>query len=73
MPKLSSRAAHRGVPVLCQKPLAPTLSQAESLVAEFADKTRLMVHENWRFRPYYRQVAQWLEPKDASAALFNVR
>ena len=53
-------AAQLGLPVLCQKPLAPTLSQAEMLVAEVADKTRLMVHENWRFRPYYRQIARWL-------------
>ncbi len=53
-------AAQLGIPVLCQKPLAPTLAQAESLVMEVADKTRLMVHENWRFRPYYRQIKQWL-------------
>ncbi|MDQ3187302.1 MAG: Gfo/Idh/MocA family oxidoreductase [Pseudomonadota bacterium] len=54
-------AAQVGIPVLCQKPLAPTLAQAESLVMEVADRTRLMVHENWRFRPYYRQIAQWLK------------
>lgn len=53
-------AAQLGLPVLCQKPLAPTLPQAEVLVMEVADKARLMVHENWRFRPYYRQIAQWL-------------
>ena len=54
------KAAQRGLPVLCQKPLAPTLALAEALVAQVASKTRLMVHENWRFRPYYRQIAQWL-------------
>ena len=54
------KAAQCGVPVLCQKPLAPTLAQAEALVARVAGKTRLMVHENWRFRPYYRQIEQWL-------------
>src|SRR4029077_20285858 len=28
--------------------------------AEVQDKTRLMVHENWRFRGYYRDAAAWL-------------
>jgi len=53
-------ATQRGLPVLCQKPLAPTLAEAEALVEEVGGGARLMVHENWRFRPYYRQIAQWL-------------
>ena len=52
-------AAH-GVAILCQKPLAPDLAQAEALVAEVAGGPRLMVHENWRFRAYYRDAARWL-------------
>jgi predicted dehydrogenase len=54
-------AAARGLPVLCQKPLAPTYDEACALVAEVAGKTRLMVHENWRFRAYYRQIGAWLK------------
>ncbi len=53
-------AAQRRLPVLCQKPLAPNLQQAIELVAEVKDLTRLMVHENWRFRGYYRDTASWL-------------
>lgn len=53
-------AARHGLPVLCQKPLAPTYEEACALVAETQDGTRLMVHENWRFRPYYRQISRWL-------------
>ncbi|ROZ77603.1 Gfo/Idh/MocA family protein [Ramlibacter sp. WS9] len=53
-------AARKGLAVLCQKPLAPTLAQARSLVAEVEGRCRLMVHENWRFRPYYRDLAGWL-------------
>ena len=49
----------RGLAVLCQKPLAPTLAEAEALVAE-TNCARLMVHENWRFRRYYRDAARWL-------------
>ncbi len=53
-------AADRGVAILCQKPLAPTLGEAESLVADIGDRVRLMVHENWRFRPHYRRIGGWL-------------
>lgn len=53
-------AARHGLPVLCQKPLAPTLFEAEALVASLPAGTRLMVHENWRFRPHYRLIARWL-------------
>ena len=53
-------AAKRNLAILCQKPLAPTLLQAEELVAEVSGKARLMVHENWRFRGYYRETAAWL-------------
>jgi predicted dehydrogenase len=56
-------AAKRRLPVLCQKPLAPTLQEAIELAAEVRDQTRLMVHENWRFRGYYRDAAAWLREK----------
>ena len=44
-------AAARGIDVMCQKPLTPTLAEAEALVRRVAGRCRLMVHENWRFRP----------------------
>lgn len=53
-------AARHGLAVLCQKPLAPTLPEARELADEVAPQCRLMVHENWRFRPYYRDLAGWL-------------
>src|SRR5260370_11373808 len=53
-------AAKRRLPVLCQKPLAPNLQQAIELATEVKNQTRLMVHENWRFRGYYRDAASWL-------------
>jgi D-apiose dehydrogenase len=54
-------AASKGVHILCQKPLAPTLAEAQSVARSVEDKVRLMVHENWRFRAHYRQVKRWLE------------
>ena len=54
-------AARRGVAILCQKPLAPRLADAEGLAGEVGRLgARLMVHENWRFRPHYRRIAEWL-------------
>ena len=53
-------AAAKRLPVLCQKPLAPNLQEATELAAEVEGSTRLMVHENWRFRGYYRDAAAWL-------------
>jgi predicted dehydrogenase len=58
-PLVRLAAKHR-LPVLCQKPLAPNLREAIELAAEVKDQTRLMVHENWRFRGYYRDAAAWL-------------
>jgi len=59
-PSLVRLAMSRGLAVLCQKPLAPTYEEAVALVRDVRGKARLMVHENWRFRPWYRQIGEWL-------------
>ena len=59
--ELVRMAAARHLPILCQKPLAPTYESARALVEDVAGSTRLMVHENWRFRAYYRQIGAWLK------------
>jgi len=53
-------AAERGIHILCQKPMAPSFNEAEKLVDEVKGRARFMVHENWRFRPQYRQAAIWI-------------
>ncbi len=53
-------AAGRGLAILCQKPLAPTLAEARALVADVGDRVPFMVHDNWRFRPHYRLMASWI-------------
>ena len=53
-------AAEYGVAILCQKPMTPTLAESEALVADIGQKVRFMMHENWRFRPQYRQAAAWI-------------
>lgn len=57
---LVEMAASRGLPVLCQKPLAPTLEEAVRLVETIGADARVMVHENWRFRPYIRSIREQL-------------
>jgi predicted dehydrogenase len=55
-------AAERGVHIICQKPLAPTFAEAEEIVElTQAAGVRFMVHENWRFQPWYREIKRMLE------------
>jgi predicted dehydrogenase len=53
-------AAAKGIDVLCQKPLTPTLAEADELLRRLRGRCRLMVHENWRFRPWYRELGRWI-------------
>ncbi len=60
--ELCRSAGARGVAMICQKPLAPTLAEAERLVARAeADGVRMMVHENFRFQPWHREIKRLLE------------
>lgn len=65
-------AAACGLPAICQKPLACSLADAERLVADVGDRIPLMVHENWRFRKYYRRIAE-LQRREAIGELRHVR
>jgi predicted dehydrogenase len=58
MVKLAASHGVRGI--LCEKPLCPTLSEAQDLVRHMAGSARLMVNENWRYRDYYRKIGQWI-------------
>ena len=62
-------AAERGIDVLCQKPMTPTLAESEALVHRVEGKVRLMVHENWRFRPWYRELKRWITADDLGDVL----
>ena len=55
-------AADRGIHIVCQKPLAPTIEEAKEIVDYVSEKDiRFMVHENWRFQPWYREMKRLLE------------
>jgi predicted dehydrogenase len=58
---LIREAAARGIAIVCQKPFCTSLAEAEQAVAtaEAAGIT-LIVHENFRFQPWYAQIARLL-------------
>ncbi|MEM6804405.1 MAG: Gfo/Idh/MocA family oxidoreductase [Bacteroidota bacterium] len=55
-------AASKGLDIICQKPLAPTYKEAIELVEEVEKHgVRFMVHENFRFQPWFRFIKSQLE------------
>ena len=60
--ELVREVAGRCLPMICQKPLAPTYKEAVALVdaAERAG-TALVVHENFRFMPHFREARRLIE------------
>jgi D-apiose dehydrogenase len=66
-------AAERGIPIICQKPLAPTYDEARKLVELCAAKTaRLMVHENFRFQPWHREIKRLLDQGTVGSKLHSL-
>ena len=52
-------AAARGIHVICQKPLAPTFEASQRMVDGCAAAgVRFMVHENFRWQPWYRAIKE---------------
>jgi predicted dehydrogenase len=58
---LARIAADRGVHVMLQKPMTPTVAEAEALIRDLGERVRFMVHENYRFRPHYVEMKRWLD------------
>ncbi|MDQ6691307.1 MAG: Gfo/Idh/MocA family oxidoreductase [Candidatus Dormibacteraeota bacterium] len=59
--EIARAAFSRGIAVISQKPLAPSLAESAALV-EAAERAgvRLLVHDNWRFQPWWQAVDQGL-------------
>ncbi len=56
------QAARRGIAAICQKPFCETLADAEAAVGIAAEAgTALVVHENFRFQPWYAAARRLLE------------
>lgn len=69
--RLVEAALARGVAVMCQKPLADDLQEARA-IAELAATAQVpvMVHENWRFRPWYRTLRRVLDDGELGEVFF---
>ena len=65
-------AADRGVHIICQKPLAPTYAESAAIVAHARQAgVRFMVHENWRWQPWYREIKRLVEA-DALGEIYSI-
>ena len=52
----------RDIPVICQKPFTPSLEAATALVEKIeARQATVIVHENFRFQPWYTKIHEILE------------
>jgi predicted dehydrogenase len=59
---LVALAAARGIPCICQKPLAPHWVDCLALAATVESAgTLCVVHENFRFQPWYREAKRLLD------------
>lgn len=59
--RYASACLEAGKPVLCEKPLTPTLAQTRHLIDTAAARRVFLMEALWsRFLPVYDQVAQWL-------------
>ncbi|MCX6923252.1 MAG: Gfo/Idh/MocA family oxidoreductase [Verrucomicrobia bacterium] len=59
---ICAEAAQRCIHIICQKALAPTFDEAKAIVADAtAANVRFMVHENFRFQPWHREIKRQLQ------------
>jgi predicted dehydrogenase len=65
-------AAARGIHVICQKPMAPAIDDCIAMDETCdAARVRLVIHENWRWQPWYREI-QRLAGEGRFGEIFHV-
>lgn len=57
-------AAQHGAHVICQKPMAPAMADCIAM-CETTDAAgvRLIIHENWRWQPWYREALRLIQSR----------
>lgn len=59
---LTEIAAQHGVHVICQKPMAPAWKDCTAMIAACRSAgVRLLIHENWRWQPWYREAKRIMD------------
>lgn len=63
--ELVRKAAEAGLHIICQKPMAPSMGECLAMVdAANRAGVRLLIHENWRWQPWFREIKRVLESGD---------
>lgn len=71
--ELCKSAAIHNIHIICQKPLAPTLEEAQEIEALIAgSEVRMMVHENFRFQPWHRELKKLLDAGTIGSKLHTI-
>ncbi|MDN5213779.1 Gfo/Idh/MocA family oxidoreductase [Fulvivirgaceae bacterium BMA12] len=66
-------AADLGIHIICQKPLTPTLAESKALVACVSKANiRFMVHENFRFQPWHREIKKLIDSGILGEDIFSL-
>lgn len=69
--EMTKFAADRSIHVICQKPLAPDFKEAKKIVDLTRQANmRFMVHENWRFQPWHREIKKLLQNEEIGEVHF---
>jgi predicted dehydrogenase len=62
---LTRLAAARGIHVISQKPMAATMSECIAMCEACEQgNARLLIHENWRWQPWYREAKRLMDAGD---------
>lgn len=62
-----------GIPMICQKPVAHTFDEVLAIHTLLQkSEVPFMVHENWRFQPWYREIKSLLESSLIGEKIFQI-
>ncbi|MCA9128968.1 MAG: cyclase family protein [Planctomycetales bacterium] len=71
--ELVRQAIERGLPTICQKPLADDFAAAREIVDLVrSHDVPFMVHENFRFQPWYREMKRLLDDEAIGSKLHSI-
>lgn len=71
--ELCHLAATKGIHIICQKPLAPSLEEAGQLTKLISNSPcRMMVHENFRFQPWHREIKKLLNSQTIGSKIHTI-
>lgn len=60
--EIVNQVVARGLPMICQKPLAPDITTARKICAVIeTSQVPFVVHENFRFQPWYREIRRLMD------------